>query len=138
MRIFEEQTAVIGEGACFLLLARGRDKSTRYGCIEDVTLGNVSSGVSQPAQNTVLLLGADGHRRCGALYASHVPSGADVRAFSSLYGSMPCGQAFDVAIAAEQSGEQFMVAGALEPTDAENLTLANVEGNFLDHSLVVV
>lgn len=92
----ERQTAVMGEGAAFFVLARADGDSGTYGTITEVRMGN--GEVELPVAD-LLILGADGHRGCGAPYQrvlERVPSAA---AYSAAYGSLPTGQAFDLAVA---------------------------------------
>jgi 3-oxoacyl-[acyl-carrier-protein] synthase II len=96
---FEHQSAVAGEGAAFLLLTRAADAAAPYGHIRQVRQGNVVGGAPELPVDTVLFLGADGHRECGAAYRE-LPGVAWQAAYAPLYGSLPVGPAFDLAVAA--------------------------------------
>ncbi|OEU62316.1 MAG: hypothetical protein BA870_11745 [Desulfuromonadales bacterium C00003094] len=72
----------------------------RYGAIDMVTLGHLSGGLPILPKETVYILGADGHPQCSAKYPEFVPKGASVASYAPLYGSLPVGQAFDLAAAA--------------------------------------
>jgi 3-oxoacyl-[acyl-carrier-protein] synthase II len=65
-----------------------------------VSLGHLSGGLPCFSDETVYFLGTDGHRQCSAHYPELVPCGASVASYSPLYGSLPVGQAFDLAAAA--------------------------------------
>ncbi len=95
----DRQSAIPGEGACFFLLTRDEGAAPAYGRIEEVSLGR---GGSRPplATEALLVLGADGHRRCARGYRELVQPGAQVAAFAPMWGSLPAGPAFDLAAAA--------------------------------------
>jgi 3-oxoacyl-[acyl-carrier-protein] synthase II len=97
--LFDRQSAVVGEGAAFFLLTRGGEGAGRYGFLSDLGFGRLSAGGPRVPENALLLLGADGHSRCGAGYGALVPPGAEVAAYAPLYGSLPVGSAFDLAVA---------------------------------------
>ncbi len=52
------------------------------------------------AEETLLFIGADGHKQCGSLYDTILPEKATTACYTPLYGSLPVGPAFDLAIAA--------------------------------------
>ncbi|MBN1506028.1 MAG: beta-ketoacyl synthase chain length factor [Sedimentisphaerales bacterium] len=95
---WDKQTAVMGEGAAFLLLTRGRDDSTGYGYIDRLSWTQ-SQRATIPTDRLVVL-GADGHTCYGAAYRRLSESATTRVAYTPVYGSMPGGQTFDVAIAA--------------------------------------
>jgi 3-oxoacyl-[acyl-carrier-protein] synthase II len=109
------QSAIPGEGAAFLLLTR-EGEGARYGFVADVRQGNLSGGLRLD-ECPRLLLGADGHRECSALYGRCLPAGARVASFAPLYGSLPAGAAFDVAVAALAAGDDRLFA---PPPQGEN------------------
>ena len=90
------QSAVMGEGAAFLLLER--DRRTDYGQIDRIAWASHREFDAPP--DGTLVLGADGHVCTGRHYRQMVGSPASLVAYSPLFGSLPSGQAFDVAIAA--------------------------------------
>lgn len=96
---FDRQSAVPSEGAAFFLLT-AESGTARYGRISEVRQGNarVRSPVLDAAP--LYLLGADGHRECGANYPRHLPVEARCSAYAPIYGSLPVGPAFDLAVAA--------------------------------------
>lgn len=91
---FDRQSAVLGEGAAFFLLTR--EKEARYGRISKVDQGRVRKGLFGGSW----LLNADGHRACSASYPDLLTGPAKVAAYSPYFGSLPVGQAFDLAVAA--------------------------------------
>jgi len=97
---FSRQTPIPGEGAAFFVLGGPGGTDPRYGFLDGPVLGNLSGGLPAISGQPVFFLGADGHRRCGTPYVEVVPAGAPVAAYSPLYGSLPIGPAFDLAIAA--------------------------------------
>jgi len=97
---FEKQSAIPGEGAAFFVLRRESEAGPVYGLIEDVQQGHLDWERPVFSPDTLLVLGADGHRECGRHYAGCMASGAEAVCFTPLYGSLPVGQAFDMAAAA--------------------------------------
>jgi 3-oxoacyl-[acyl-carrier-protein] synthase II len=98
-----KQTAVMGEGAAFLLLTLGDDTGTGYGGIDRLTWTQSRCCTIPP--ESLLVLGADGHTCCAGDYR-RLASQAQSVAYTPLYGSLPGGQAFDVAISACLAAEQ--------------------------------
>jgi 3-oxoacyl-[acyl-carrier-protein] synthase II len=110
----DRQTAIMGEGAAFFVLERsGYGSAGAYGHVVNVGMGREDhrnldvfsdgppGGPDSPG--TLLLLGADGHKAAGARYR-HVLEAAGrqplmVAACAPAYGSLPVGQAFDLAVA---------------------------------------
>ena len=95
---WDKQTAVMGEGAAFLLLTRAEEADTAYGCIDQLLWTRSKNWVA-PDDRT-LILGADGHRCYAEQYRQLSEDRPTRMAYTPLYGSLPGGQAFDVAIAA--------------------------------------
>jgi 3-oxoacyl-[acyl-carrier-protein] synthase II len=96
---FKRQSAIAGEGAAFMLLTRAADTAAPYGRICQVLQGNRIGGAPALPDDAVLFLGADGHRECGAAYR-RLPENSLLAAYAQLYGSLPVGPAFDLAVAA--------------------------------------
>lgn len=94
------ETAVMGEGAAFLLLCRDEGNGGGYCAIEEVATGRLSEGEPPLPADALLLLGADGRREFGGRYRAAVPASARIACYTPLYGSMPAGPAFDLAVAA--------------------------------------
>lgn len=110
------QSAIPGEGAAFFFLTR-EGEGGRHGLIEEVRQGNLGGRTLPLAAGSRLLLGADGHRDCSALYGSSLPADALAVSFAPLYGSLPVGPAFDLAVAALAAGDNRLFA---PPPQGEN------------------
>ena len=97
---FAWQSAVVGEGAAYLLLTRDEGRGARYGYLENVHTGHLD--IEEPAfsKGGLCLVGADGHTDCGGYYAKHLPEDAALAAYSPAYGSFPASPALDLAVAA--------------------------------------
>ncbi len=92
------QTGIAGEGAAFFLLTKTEDrKDEKYGIIEEVSMGRCGKDLLVP-NDSFLILGADGHKKCGEFYRPYVANGAAV-SYTPIYGTLPIGPAFDLAIA---------------------------------------
>jgi 3-oxoacyl-[acyl-carrier-protein] synthase II len=96
---YDLQTAIPSEGAAFFLLSRADEGPASYGYIEDVTMGRCDRG-PLVTDNTFLFIGADGHKQCGGYYKQYIPENTRLASYTPIYGSLPIGPAFDVAIAA--------------------------------------
>ncbi len=94
------QTARPGEGCAFLLLERPSAGGRYAGVIEGVCMGRAGRGNPLIPADRLLVLGADGHRRCAGAYTQLVPAGSAVTSFGHLWGSFPTATAFDAAAAA--------------------------------------
>lgn len=94
------QSAVAGEGAAFFVLGREEGRDAHYGCLGEIGLGNLRGGPPVFSSESIYFLGADGHSGCNTFFSEILPSGATVSAYTPLYGSLPVGSAFDLAIAA--------------------------------------
>jgi len=101
------QTARPGEGCAFLLLERPSAGQRCAGVIETVHMGRAGGATPPIPADRLLVLGADGHRRCASAYTRLVPPGCAVTSFGHLWGSFPTATAFDAAAAAVllQSGQ---------------------------------
>jgi len=107
---FDRQSAIPGEGAAFFLLTAKSGKA-RYGRITEVRQGNAR--VRPPVLDAapLYLLGADGHRECGANYPRYLSAEARCSAYAPSYGSLPVGPAFDLAVAALACRDDRLPAG---------------------------
>lgn len=106
-----EETAVMGEGAAFLLLSRAEGDGEGYCTIDEVAMGSLPGAAPPVPADALLLLGADGRRELGGRYRGAVPAGSRIACYTSLYGCMPVGPAFDLAAAA-----LILKGGAVFPT----------------------
>jgi len=97
---FDRQTAVPGEGAAFMLLTRADEPNAPYGYIESAAWQHADRAVLP--RDTLIIAGADGHRASGRIYRQllHDTDPARINTFSQIYGSLPSGQLFDLALAA--------------------------------------
>lgn len=109
-----QEYAIIGEGANFFVLTGENEAASPYGFIEDVKMGNFKrKGINLP-ENAAFFLGADGYSKCDDQYADYIPENALVASYSNLYGGLPVGAGFDIAIAALsiKSGTVFKSGGS--------------------------
>jgi 3-oxoacyl-[acyl-carrier-protein] synthase II len=93
------QTAIPGEGAAFMVLTRDEGDIPPYGYIDGLSWENPDEYVVP--EDVMIVPGLDGHRACGLRYRKllHGVDREKIKTFSQIYGSMPCGQVFDVALA---------------------------------------
>jgi 3-oxoacyl-[acyl-carrier-protein] synthase II len=127
---FENQSAVAGEGAAFLFLTPDNGDKPKYGYIADVQVGHSQIDTPQIAQDYLLILGADGHRLSGIHYARHTPRSNQTAFYSPLYGSIPTGNAFDIAIAALSIREGKVFAVPNCAGENSGLNIARQERNL--------
>jgi 3-oxoacyl-[acyl-carrier-protein] synthase II len=98
---YDLQTAIPGEGAAFFLLTTADDTDIpRYGCIENVIMSRCDRSPLTITDDMLLVIGADGHKHCGGYYQRYIPKNARTASYTPIYGSLPIGPAFDMAIAA--------------------------------------
>ena len=93
-------TAVMGEGAAFLLLTRDEGEAGGYCAIEKVATGRLTGNELPLPSDALLVLAADGRSESGGRYRDAIPATARIACFSPLYGCSPAGPAFDLAAAA--------------------------------------
>jgi len=94
------QSSVPGEGSAFFLLSRDKTDHSRYGYIADVRMGRMKGGEIDLSEAALYILGADGHKECDGFYKHFIPEGINAACYSPIYGSLPIGPAFDMAVAA--------------------------------------
>ena len=95
---YDKQTAIPGEGAVCLVLTRDTRDAAKYGYISDVHWQYTDSVILRQMDGSIM--GGDGHCRSGRRYKQlKLRPENTVTAYTDVYGSMPCGQAFDVALA---------------------------------------
>jgi 3-oxoacyl-[acyl-carrier-protein] synthase II len=113
--------AVIGEGAAFFVLSSPAKAPIRQGVIESVRLGRADRPLPVNDNRSPVILGADGYSDCLNRYPRFMPAVADIGVYTGIYGALPVGQAFDLAVAAlslagrkmyppVSPGEKFMAA----------------------------
>ena len=99
---FKNQTAVAGEGAVFFLLTRDEGEGSRYCLIEKVITGRLQGdGIKLHDQKCVLVLGVDGNKECASVYEkeiSQISKDMKLACYTPLYGSLPVGPGFDIAV----------------------------------------
>lgn len=108
------ESAMIGEGAAFLLLSRQTEAREGYCLLDQVDNGRYLRSWSPEAGEELLVIGADGSRELGAGYAA-LAAGAPLACFTPHYGSLPAGPAFDLAAAA-----LMLKDGKIFPTPASD------------------
>jgi 3-oxoacyl-[acyl-carrier-protein] synthase II len=96
---YDLQTAIPGEGAAFMVLTRDEGQIPPYGYIDTVSWETLSKYTIP--EDILIVPGSDGHRTCGLQYRKLLKGvvPANIKTFSQIYGSMPCGQMFDLALA---------------------------------------
>ncbi len=119
---YNKQSAVVGEGAAFLLLSRA-EGAAPYACIDSVELGNHEVCPLTLTASQRLILGADGHKSCGQYYRQLGLTDVQVAACAPVYGSFPAAAGFDLAVAAMALRDGHFYMGtradgtALEPDE---------------------
>jgi 3-oxoacyl-[acyl-carrier-protein] synthase II len=104
---FETQTAIPGEGSSFFVLSLAEDSAPRrYGSIDLIFSGIPLDIKGIVPAGASVIVASDGHRDTGKFYTEMAKELTGIRCFSPLYGSMPVGQAFDIAIAAMVNDEK--------------------------------
>ena len=112
--------AIIGEGACFFVLTNDAANGSAYGCIETVETGNFLRGQVKLPEKAVYFLGADGYSRHEDQYAEIVPTGAAAAVYTPVYGGIPVGHAFDLALAALSLRRRKLYGSLANPPDNRN------------------
>ena len=108
----DAQTAMVGEGAAFVVLERD-DGAAAYAAIDSVVLGNHCIAPVELPQAALMVAGADGHRECGRWYSETVKK-RPVVACSPYYGSFPAAAGFDLVAAALMLKDERIYAGPQE------------------------
>jgi 3-oxoacyl-[acyl-carrier-protein] synthase II len=96
----DRESAVPGEGAVFFILSKEKSSRKNYGSIASVEIGSISDGVRDLPEKTFRIINADGHSECDMHYTDIIPDGSLTSCYTQLYGSIPIGPAFDMAIGA--------------------------------------
>ena len=119
----ERQSAMPGEGSAFFLLSKDKREKSRYGAVVDVRTGRLEDKGINFSGDAIYFLGADGHKGCDRLYTEMIPRGIEAACYSPLYGSLPIGPAFDMAIAALSIRERRIFASPESVADQEGLRI---------------
>jgi 3-oxoacyl-[acyl-carrier-protein] synthase II len=106
----------VGEGAVFFVLDRKVEEPSVYGCILEAGLEN-SEMLHAWSRNAPIIIGADGFSPNEARYDRWPCQG--LLAYSPLYGQLPVGTAFDMAIAALILKRNTLFASAQDASDLE-------------------
>jgi 3-oxoacyl-[acyl-carrier-protein] synthase II len=116
------ESAILGEGAAFLLLTRAED-APAYCHIDAVEMGALFAGTPALPPDALIICDADAGREIASRWPSLLHESASTACYTALYGSMPAGAAFDLAAAALvlQRGEAYTAAddAAALPSRAE-------------------
>ena len=99
---FHLQSAIPGEGAAFFLLTRAEEGSqSPYGFIGDVEMGRYGRGpVGSAGRDLAISSVPMVINAAGVIMNDCLPEQASMACYTPLYGSLPVGPAFDLAIAA--------------------------------------
>lgn len=119
--MFDDCSYLPGEGFVSFLLGKGPSEKG-YGRIVNIENGKADADISNAHE--VLFLAANGEKAAGRYYKALTAGGSKCRAYSSLYGGMPVGNGFDVAIAALSLKE-----GVLFPTPGEDAGTEELHGS---------
>lgn len=118
---FDECTYLPGEGFVAFLL--GKEPAGKgYGRVIDIRAGNPGADIYN--DHEALFLAANGEQGTGKHYKSLITGDNRFRAYSSLYGGMPVGSGFDMAIAALSLKE-----GVIYPSPGQNSKPEHLNGN---------
>jgi 3-oxoacyl-[acyl-carrier-protein] synthase II len=95
------QHAVIGEGSVFFVLRRANDqkRDNGYGFIEKVQTGITRRSPVKMPPESVMFFPADGYSECREKYAEMVDAKGEVASYTRLYGGLPVGMGFEIAVA---------------------------------------
>lgn len=111
---FNDQSAIPGEGAAFFLLSDSRTSDpSSYGYITMIELERFEEEIPMASDENIIIAGADGDRACGGFYEKYLSKTVQTASYTPLYGSLPIGSAFDIAIASlsTRRGEYFCNGG---------------------------
>lgn len=126
------QTGIPGEGAAFFLLGKAEEgKEEKYGIIKEVSMGQCGKN-PVISNDELLILGADGHKKCGEFYRPYV-TGPSAVSYAPIYGTLPIGPAFDLAIAglSIKEGMVFLNASSDQPATYTQSALCAARINCL-------
>ncbi len=92
--------AIIGEGAVFFYLSLQGNEPAPYGYIEDVQMGRYGRTALRVPENSVFLTNTDGYSGRDHEYANILGPQTRTASYTPLYGGIPVGLGFDMALAA--------------------------------------
>ncbi len=128
---FNLQSAIPGEGSAFFLLTRAEEGGhAPYGFIGDMDMGRYGRGPLECSEETLFFIGADGHKKCGSFYKRLLPEQASTACYTPLYGSLPVGPAFDLAIAALSIKNKKIFPSPYPPGENPALRIIQEETSF--------
>ena len=98
---FEECSYVPGEGCVCMLLGRDSSQETKYCRLDKIIVRSDMGKEDHLLFDSLdaLFIGANGDRDMGLHYQALLPPGKKIAAYSPLYGGMPVGAGFDLAVA---------------------------------------
>ena len=131
----DRQSAIPGEGSAFFLLSKEMTGSSGCGAIVDVDMGRLDSKRIISSREEIFFLGADGHKRCDGLYNDFMPPGSEAACYSPLYGSLPIGTAFDMAIAALSIREGKIFASPESVADQDGFKIIKETSGIIAKSI---
>ena len=108
--LFDRQSSVLGEGAAFFLLSLKGKAGEGYGIITEVETGYRACVPLPHPDQTLVILGADGHKGCGRHYEQLITKDMSVTSYAPLYGGFPTNAAFDMAVACLSIKERKLYA----------------------------
>ncbi|MEZ4525300.1 MAG: beta-ketoacyl synthase N-terminal-like domain-containing protein [Desulfobacterales bacterium] len=88
----------VGEGCAFFVLT-ARPELARYGYISEAAVGNAEKGKIPVPDDAAVLCERESYRKDRKVYERHLAKNQPVASFSHLYGNLPAGMGFDLAIA---------------------------------------
>lgn len=91
---------LVGEGACFFVLSRAGEGPAPYGVIQQAAIERRANYTQRLPQAGTYIVSTNGSRAQSQTLDEILPTDAAVAAYPHLYGIMPVGAAFDLAIAA--------------------------------------
>ncbi len=94
------ESEAAGEGAAFMVLSNENSPLNKYPDIVDVQQGNCNPELLDIGRSDLLILGKTGGRTCDFYQNIVLKNHPSITDFAHIYGVLPVGQAFDLAIGA--------------------------------------
>ncbi len=88
----------VGEGSAFFLLT-ARPEQARYGYIRKAVVGNTENGKIPVNRDALVLADRESYQARREIYDQHLAKNQTLVSCSHLYGNIPVGMGFDIAIA---------------------------------------